>query len=206
MSTTLYLLSAAADGVAAATDAAAPVTEAIHTAGTEAAGHEAHPAFLGLDSHDWVAVGTLIFIGILLYMKVPAAISKALDSRISGIKAQLDQAEKLRAEAEALKAEYQAKLAEAERTAGEIIAHAKSESDAMLATARQDLEALTDRRRTAAENKIAVAERAAIDEIRDAAIRAGSAAAQRLISEKLSDEKRKEIVDASIGDLDRRLH
>jgi len=202
MSTTLYLLNAAVDGAAAVADATAPVTEAIHDPNTA----EAHPAFLGLDSTGWVAVSTLIFVGILLYLKVPAAIAKALDSRIDGIKAQLDQAAKLRAEAEALKAEYEAKLAEAERNANDIFAAAKAEAENMLAAARQDVEALTERRRQAAESKIAVAERTAIEEIRDAAIRAGSAAAQQLITEKLSDEKRRQIVDTSIGDLDRRLH
>lgn len=204
MSITLTLLSAAADGAAAVADATAPVAEAVHDVAGDA--HNAHPTFLGLDTTGWVAVSTLIFVGILLYMKVPAAIAKALDSRIDGIKAQLDQAAKLRAEAEALKAEYEAKLAEAERNASDIFAAAKAEAENMLAAARQDVEALTERRRLAAENKIAVAERTAIEEIRDAAIRAGSAAAQQLISEKLSDEKRKQIVDTSIGDLDRRLH
>lgn len=204
MSTTLYLLSAAADGVAAVTDATAPVTEAIHDVAGEP--HDVHQTFLGLDTTGWVAVSTVIFVGILLYMKVPAMIGKALDSYTNGIKAQLDQAAKLRAEAEALKAEYQTKLAEAERNASEIFAAAKAEAENMLAVARQDVEALTERRRQAAENKIAVAERTAIEEIRDAAIRAGSAAAQQLIAEKLSDEKRKQIVDTSIGDLGRRLH
>lgn len=204
MSTTLYLLSAAVDGVAAVADATAPVTEAIQDVAGEA--HDAHPTFLGLDSTGWVAVTTLIFIGIIIYLKVPGMITKALDSYSNGIKAQLDQAARLRAEAESLKAEYAAKLADAERQASEIFAAAKSEAENMLATARQDVEALTERRRQAAETKIAVAERTAIAEIRETAVRVGAAAAQQLLSEKLSDEKRKQIVDASIGDLDRRLH
>lgn len=204
MSTTLYLLSAAVDGVAAVADATAPVTEAIQDVAGEA--HDAHPTFLGLDSTGWVAVTTLLFIGIIIYLKVPGMIAKALDSYSNGIKAQLDQAAKLRAEAEGLKAEYAAKLADAERQAGEIFAAAKTEAENMLATARQDVEALTERRRQAAETKIAVAERTAIAEIREAAVRVGAAAAQQLLSEKLSDDKRKQIVDASIGDLDRRLH
>ena len=205
MSTALYLLSAAADGVAAVADATAPVTEAIHDVAGEAH-HDAHPAFLGLDSTGWVAISTLIFIGVLLYLKVPGMITKALDCYSNGIKAQLDQAARLRAEAEGLKAEYAAKLADAERQASEIFAAAKAEAENMLATARQDVEALTERRRQAAETKIAVAERTAIAEIREAAVRVGAAAAQQLLSEKLSDEKRKQIVDASIGDLGRRLH
>lgn len=204
MSTTLYLLSAAVDGVTAVADATAPVTEAIQDVAGEA--HDAHPTFIGLDSTGWVAVTTLLFIGIIIYLKVPGMIAKALDSYSNGIKAQLDQAAKLRAEAEGLKAEYAAKLADAERQAGEIFAAAKTEAENMLATARQDVEALTERRRQAAETKIAVAERTAIAEIREAAVRVGAAAAQQLLSEKLSDDKRKQIVDASIGDLDRRLH
>lgn len=204
MSTTLYLLSAAVDGVAAVADATAPVTGAIHDAAGEA--HNAHPTFIGLDSTGWVAITTLIFVGVLIYLKVPGMITGMLDSYSNGIKAQLDQAAKLRAEAEALKAEYAAKLVEAERNASEIFAAAKADAENMLAAARRDVEALTERRRQAAETKIAVAERAAIAEIREAAVRVGSAAAQQLLSEKLSDEKRKQIVNESIGDLDRRLH
>lgn len=205
MSTALYLLSAAADGVAAVADATAPVTEAIHDAAGEAH-HDAHPAFLGLDATGWVAISTLIFVGILMYLKVPGMIAGMLDSYSNKIKAQLDQAAQLRAEAESLKAEYATKLAEAERQANEIYAAAKAEAEAMMAKARQDVEALTERRRQAAESKIAYAERMAIAEIREAAVRVGAAAAQQLLSEKLSDEKRKQLVDESIGDLDRRLH
>lgn len=204
MSATLYLLSAAADSATAIAGAAAPVADALQDAAAQT--QNAEQAFLGLDTTGWVAVSTLIFVGVLLYLKVPAAITKALDARIDGIKTQLDQAAKLRAEAEALKAEYEAKLAEAERNASEIFAAAKVEAENMLAAARQDVEALTERRRQTAENKIAVAERTAIEDIREAAIRAGAAAAEQLISQKVSDEKRKQIVDASIGELDRRLH
>lgn len=204
MSATLYLLSAAADSATAIAGAAAPVADALQDAAAQT--QNAEQAFLGLDTTGWVAVSTLIFVGVLLYLKVPAAITKALDARIDGIKTQLDQAAKLRAEAEALKAEYEAKLAEAERNASEIFAAAKVEAENMLAAARQDVEALTERRRQAAENKIAIAERTAIEDIREAAIRAGAAAAEQLISQKVSEEKRKQIVDASIGELDRRLH
>lgn len=209
MSITLSLLSVSADGLSAAVDAAAPVTEAIHGSGHgQAAGDPAvhHEAFLGLDAKGWVAVSTLLFVGILLYLKVPAAIVKALDDRIAGIRNQLSQAAALRAEAEALKAEYEAKLAEAERTAAEIAAQAKAEAEDMIAEARQQVEALTNRRREAAENKIAVAERAAVAEIREAAVRIGATAASRLIAEKLSDDRRGQLVDSAITELDGRLH
>src|SRR5690606_18357792 len=136
MSATLYLLSAAADSATAIAGAAAPVADAPQDAAAQT--QDAEPALLGLDTTGWAALSTLIFVGVLLYLKVPAAITKALDARIDGIKTQLDQAAKLRAEAEALKAEYEAKLAEAERNASEIFAAAKVEAENMLAAARQD--------------------------------------------------------------------
>ena len=73
----------------------------------------ADPAALGLNATAWVALAMLVVIAIMLWKKVPAAIGRALDKKIEGIREQLDEAKKLRAEAEALRAEYEAKSAAA---------------------------------------------------------------------------------------------
>ena len=85
------------------------------TAALTEADVEAHPepTALGLDATAWVALAMIAVIAIMLWKKVPAAIGKALDKKIAGIREQLDEAAKLRAEAEALKAEYEAKAAAA---------------------------------------------------------------------------------------------
>ncbi|WP_454557490.1 F0F1 ATP synthase subunit B family protein [Parapedomonas caeni] len=178
-----------------------------HTEAADAHGEAAHhDTFLALDATGWVAVGMLLFIGVLLWKKVPAAIGKALDGQIAGIRSQLDQAERLRAEAEALKAEQERKKAEADALAVEIVANARNEASGIIADARAKAEALAARRREVAESKIAAAERAAIDEIRETAASIGAEAARKLIAEKLSDAGRAQLVDTAIADVGQRLH
>lgn len=203
MSTLLTLVALASE--ATATVAAAAAHSAADSAG-HAASHAAHPSFLGLDSKGWVAVGTLLFVGLIVYLKAPAAIAGALDGRIAKIKAELDQAANLRAEAEALRKGYEKKLADAERQANAILEHAKEEADAMVAEAKTQLSAVTKRRKAAAESKISAAERSAVEAIRDNAARMGAAAAAKLMADKLSSAEQGRLVDEALVELDRRLH
>src|SRR5688500_8010548 len=115
------------------------------TAHTEAAGHEIAPSALGFDATGWVAIAMLAVIGIMLWKKVPAVIGAALDKKIAGIRAQLDEAAGLRAEAEAIKAEYQAKAAAAAKDAEAILAHARDEADQIVAKAKSDATNLIER-------------------------------------------------------------
>ena len=102
----------------------------------------------------------IVVIVLMLWKKVPAIIGKALDKKIAGIRAQLDEASRLRAEAEALRAEYQAKAAAAAGDAEAIVAHAREEAAAIIAQAQADAAALIERRGRMAEDKIGAAERA----------------------------------------------
>ena len=128
----------------------------------------------GFDPTGWVALAMIAVFALLIWKKVPAAIGKALDKKIAGIRAQLDEAETLRAEAEALKAEYEAKADAAEAEAAAMVERAKAEAKAIVAKAKTDAEALVERRTRMAEDKIAAEERAAIDEIRATAAKAAT--------------------------------
>ena len=123
---------------------------------SEAAG-EAHatPTAFGMDATVYVSLAMLVFIGILVWKKVPAAIGAALDRKIAAIRDQLAEAESLRKEAEALKAEYVAKAAAAESEAKAMLDRARHEADAMIEKARKDADALVERRGRMAEEKIA---------------------------------------------------
>ena len=107
--------------------------------------HEAEPTFLGLNPGGWVALAMLVVFAIMLWKKVPAAIGKALDSKISLIRDQLSEAESLRKEAEALKAEYEAKAASADKDREALLERAKHEADDIVAKAKTDAEALIER-------------------------------------------------------------
>jgi F-type H+-transporting ATPase subunit b len=187
-----------------ATDVANDLGET-HDAHTEEAGH-AEPTALLLDSTGWVAMAMVAVILIMLWKKVPGVIAAALDRRIAEIRKEIDEAGKLREEAEALKAEYEAKTANAGEEAKAILARAQEEAGEILEQAEKDADALIERRGKLAEDKIAAAERSAVAEVRSKAARAATAAAAALIEAKHGAEADKGIVDKTISDLDARLN
>lgn len=176
-----------------------PSPEAGHT---EAAGHHApDPTALGLDATGWVALAMIAVIAIMLWKKVPAAIGGALDKKIAGIRAQLDEAAQLRKEAEALKAEYEAKAKAAAKEAEAILAHARDEAGQIVAKAKDDATALIERRGRMAEDKIAAAERAAVAEVRAKAADAATSAAAALIVESNDAAADKRLIDQAISSI-----
>lgn len=175
------------------------------TAVTEAHGgpeeHEAGPTLMGLNGGALVSLAMIVFLAILLWKKVPGAIGGALDKKIATIRSQLDEAAKLRAEAEALKAEYQAKIAAATKDAEAMRAAAEEEADDLIKEAKVEAEALVKRRQKMAEDKIGAAERAAIAEVRARAASAATAAAAALLRQTHDAKADKGLVDEVIAKL-----
>lgn len=190
-------------------DSTPSLDQAIHSEGLEPVGTVAHegvaphsdPKAVGMDATAWVSLAMLAFIIILLIKKVPALIGGALDGRIAQIKAQLAEASKLRAEAEALKGEYEAKLAAAAGEADAMRKAAEHEAEGLIADARANAEALVARREKMAQDKIGAAERAAIVAIRAKAVNAATAAAATLIAQGHDAKADKALVDSAIGGL-----
>ncbi len=164
----------------------------------------AEPTALFLDATGWVSLAMVAVFAILIWKRVPALIAAALDRKIAGIRAQLDEAARLRADADALKAEYEARAAAAGAEAATMIERARAEADGILARAQADADALVERRTRMAEDKIAAAERAALDEVRARAATAATAAAEALIRDKLDAAADKPMVDATIAGLGKR--
>jgi len=175
------------------------------TAGTGADGSPPHaePAALGLNATAWVALAMAIVIAIMIWKKVPAAIGRALDRKIEGIREQLDEAKRLRAEAEALRSEYEAKQAGAEAEAAMLLERARHEADAIRTQAEADAASLIERRTAMAENKIAAAERSALAAVRAKAVDAAAAAAERLIRERHDPAADRVMIDETIAGLTR---
>lgn len=172
---------------------------------TGADGHAvvAEPSALGFDATGWVALAMIAVIALMLWKKVPSTIGKALDKKIAIIREQLDEAAKLRAEAEALKTEYEAKAAQAGVEAETMLARARGEAETIVEQAKDDSAALVERRTRMAEDKIAAAERAAIAEVRARAATAAAAAAEALIRERHDAGVDKAMVDQTIEGLGR---
>ena len=114
----------------------------------------------------WALVALVIFLGVVVYIKVPGMIAKALDARADKIRNELDEARRLREEAQQLLAEYQQKRKEAEKEAADIVAAAKREADMLVGEAHKKTEDYVARRTALAEQKIAQAERDAVNEVR----------------------------------------
>ena len=182
-----------------------PVPDAGAHALTTAEGgaHHPDPSIFGLDATVWVSIAMTAFILILIWKKVPALVTRGLDNQIAAIRNRLDEAKQLRAEAEALRDEYARKIAGAEAQAQAMLAHADEEAKAVLAKAEADAAELTARRARMAEDKIAAAERAAIQAVRTRAAEAATRAAAAIIAEKHNAEADKALVDKTISGLGR---
>lgn len=160
----------------------------------------AEPASFGfVTATVWVSVAMAIFIGILLWKKVPAMVAGILDNKIAEISKQLTEAEQLRLDAESLKAEYEAKLAAAAKEADDMRARAEAEAETLVAKAKADATALIGRRKQMAEDRIAAAEATALSEVRAATAKAATAAAAALIADKHDAAADKALVDQAIA-------
>jgi F-type H+-transporting ATPase subunit b len=152
------------------------------------------------DPEFWVLVAAIIFLAVI-WKPAGRAIGGALDARAIRIAAELDEARRLREEAEQLLAEYQKKQREAEGEAQAIVAHAKEEAERVAAQAARDLEQTLARRSQLAEERIAQAEAKAIQEIRGAAVDVAIAAAREVISAEMDATRGAALVDAAINAL-----
>ena len=154
----------------------------------------------------WVFLALLVFLGIVIYMKVPGMAVAALDKRAAKIKADLEQARKLREEAEALLREYQRKRGEAEKEAAGIVEQAKREAEVLGTEARARIEDYVVRRTKAVESRIAQAEAQAVAEVRSRAIDVATTAASRILADEAKGEKGDELIDRSIDALRKNLN
>jgi F-type H+-transporting ATPase subunit b len=154
----------------------------------------------------WTLIAMLMFLGIVFYLKVPAMIGKSLDERGEAIRKELDDARRLREEAQQLLADYQRKSREAEDEAKSIVEQAKREAEALAAETRKTLAEGLERRTKAAEDKIARAEAQAIGEVRSAAVSAAVQAAESILKSKVTGGTATSLIDDSIRELKSKLN
>jgi F-type H+-transporting ATPase subunit b len=149
------------------------------------------------DPEFWVLIAVVIFV-IAVWKPAGRAIGGLLDARANRIAGELDEARRLRDEAEALLAEYQKKQREAEADAQAIVAHARDEAELVATQSARDLEQALERRSRLAEERIAQAEAKAVSEIRAAAVDVAIAAAREVIAGELDESRSAALVDAAI--------
>jgi F-type H+-transporting ATPase subunit b len=179
----------------------AHAAEAANDAGAGAE-HHAEAAAFGisfLTPGFFVALAMLVVFAIMLKARVPALIAKALDERIAGIRTQLHEAASLRAEAQRLRDEYAAKSKQADKEIAAIRTAAEKQAAEIVEQAKADASALIERHKALSADKIAAAERAAIDELRAQAADAAAAAARELLGKELDEAADKKLVDKAIA-------
>jgi len=154
----------------------------------------------------WVLISFLMFIGLLVYYKVPGMVAGLLDKRAADIAAELDEARRLREEAQQLLASYQRKQREAMKEAEDIVAQAKVEAENLAKEIRANMEAQVERRTKLAEDKIAQAESQALSEVRATAAEVAIGAARKVIADKVTAAEDEKLVERSISELASKLH
>lgn len=159
-----------------------------------------------MDPETWVAISFLLFAGLLLYFGVPGMIAKALDARSSAIARELEEARKLRQEAEAILADYKRRTENAESEAGEILAQAEREATAYAKEARTAFDEMIARRLNLAEQKIKLEEEKARKEIRAQAAELAISAAEQLLERKVSGKVAEDMITTSLDRIKKRLH
>jgi F-type H+-transporting ATPase subunit b len=154
----------------------------------------------------WAAIALFIFFGIALYIKVPAMVTKSLDSRAGKIREELENARQLREEAQKLLADYQRKRKEAEQEAAAIIEAAKHDAEVLAKEAHERTEDYVARRTALAEQKIGQAEREAIAEVRASAVDLAVEAARGVLAAQAGGKAGADLFKASLAEVKSKLN
>jgi len=159
-----------------------------------------------MDSSFWALVGLILFFALITYLKVPGFITKALDKRADDIQNELDEARRLREEAQSLLSDYQRKRHEAEEEAKAIVAEANAEAERLTAETNKSLEEMIARRSKTAEDKIAQAESQALAEVRARAADVAVKAAEDILTSNVKDKIADDIMAKSIAQVKANLN
>lgn len=164
------------------------------------------PFFSLFNTNFVVLISFLLFVGVLLYLKVPGLLMGMLDKRAESIRDELDEAKKLREDAQSILASYERKQKEVAEQAERIVETAKKDAQAAADQAKEDLKLSIARRLQAAEDQITSAEASAVREVRDSAISVAIAAAADVVAAKTAAADQNKLIDDAIGEVKAKLH
>src|ERR1700748_2272553 len=158
------------------------------------------------DPETWVAIAFVILMGAFAWLGVHRTVFTALDHRAERIKAELDDARRLKDEAAKVLAEYKARRATAEREADEIVTNARAEAERIAASAKAKMEDFVARRTKTAESKIALAEAQALADVRAAAAEAAVTAATTILSQSVKGQVADDLLAKGIAEVRQKLN
>jgi F-type H+-transporting ATPase subunit b len=158
------------------------------------------------EAEAWVAIAFVLFLGLMVYMGAHRRVIGAIDARRTRIKAELDEAVRLREEAQAVLAEFERKAREAEAEAAAIIAGAKAEAERLAAEAKTRMEDFVARRTKMAETKIGQAEAQALADVRAAAADTAVAAAEKILAAAATGKVAEDLMAKGIEDIRKKFN
>ncbi len=163
--------------------------------------------FISLGNTDFIVLlSFLLFVGVLIYLRVPGILMGMLDKRADAIRAELNEAKALREEAQTILASYERKQREVKEQSERIIEHAKQEATLAAERAKEDLEASMARRIQSAEDQISSGQAKVVREVRDEAIKVAVAAAREVIAKQMTAEQGDKLIDDAISTVEAKLH
>ena len=142
-----------------------------------------------IDATFWVAISFFIFVGVLIYFKVPQKINTTLSFKINEIKNELNEAEKLKAEAKDLLSDYENKIDKSKKETQEIINLAKKTSEKIILEKTEKFHQIMDNKKKNAEQKIIQMKENAIKDIKNISVKISIEAVERLIKNSIDKNK-----------------
>ncbi|MEM1430699.1 MAG: F0F1 ATP synthase subunit B [Pseudomonadota bacterium] len=175
----------------------------------------AGPAFAAKGDYPWVSlrnsdfvvlIAFVVFIGVLVYFKVPGLIGKMLDDRADNVRNELETARALREEAQTILAEFERKQKDVQEEAQRIVAQARTDAEAAAVQAKEDLQNSIERRMKAAGEQIRSAEEAAVKAVRDRAVQVAVAAAADVVRSGITAADAEAMIADSLKVVEAKLH
>ena len=154
----------------------------------------------------WVAVSFLLFVALLVWFGVPRMVTKALDDRAEAIRKEIEEARRLREEAQKLLAEHEKRREDAQAEVAEIMATARAEAEAVQTQMRRAFEDMIARKKAAAEQKIAQASDNAVRDIRARTAALSVAVAEQVLKEQATGKTAGKLIDEAIATIGKKLH
>ena len=151
-----------------------------------------------IDATFWVAISFFIFLGVLIYLKVPQKINSSLTNQINGIKKELYEAEKLKVEAKNLLSDYEDKIDKSKKEVQKITNLAKKDSEKMIITKTQKFHQIMEDKKKNTEQKIALMKKNALKEIKNISIKIAMEAVESLINNSIDKKKLEKFYSKSL--------
>ena len=151
-----------------------------------------------IDATFWVTVSFLIFLGVLIYFKIPQKVKAVLETNISNIKNQINEAEKLKEDAKNILTEHEKKISNSKNEVRVMIDKANEEAEKNVIKTNEDFHSLMENRKKNAEDRIRQIKNQAVKDIKNASVKIAIESVEKLVRNSLDKSKLDKIYTNSI--------